>query len=132
MGRKPWPSTRLWKKWQSLLSVSPTSSSCPLENFYTSKMSLRFPDTDFLKPLFHGLNKWLTEWHKEREFPDGPVVRTWWFHCCGPGGSIPDQGTKIPQGVHCGKKKKRNISRKKTSLVNLGHYFMFILPLYIK
>ena len=45
------------------------------------------------------------------------------------GGSIPDQGTKIPQGVHRGQKKK---SRKKTSLVNLGHYLMFILPLYIK
>ena len=48
------------------------------------------------------------------------------------GGSIPDQGTKIPQGVHRGQKKRKNISRKKTSLVNLGHYLTFILPLYIK
>jgi len=32
----------------------------------------------------------------------------------------------------CTAAKKKNISRKKTSLVNLGHYFMFILPLYIK
>ena len=30
------------------------------------------------------------------KFPDGPVVRTWHFHCQGPG-SIPGQGTKIPQ-----------------------------------
>ena len=29
-------------------------------------------------------------------------------------------------------KKKKKFSKKKTSLVNLGHYFMFILPLYIK
>ena len=29
-----------------------------------------------------------------REFPEGPVVRTWCFHCRGPG-SIPGQGTKI-------------------------------------
>ena len=36
-----------------------------------------------------------------REFPGGPVVRTWHFHCCGPG-SMLGQGTKIPW---CGKKK---------------------------
>ena len=29
------------------------------------------------------------------EFPGDPVVRTWCFHCCGPG-SIPGPGTKIP------------------------------------
>ena len=33
---------------------------------------------------------------KEREFPDGPVFRIWHFQCWGPG-SIPGQGTKIPQ-----------------------------------
>ena len=32
-----------------------------------------------------------------REFPGGPVVRTWCFHCQGLG-SIPGWGTKIPQG----------------------------------
>ena len=36
-----------------------------------------------------------------REFPGGPVVRTWHFHCCGPGSTL-GQGTKIPW---CGKKK---------------------------
>ena len=30
------------------------------------------------------------------EFPGGPMVRTWRFHCCGTG-SIPGRGTKIPQ-----------------------------------
>ena len=33
---------------------------------------------------------------KLREFPCGPVVRTWCFHCCGLG-SIPCQGTNILQ-----------------------------------
>ena len=31
---------------------------------------------------------------KPQEFPGGPVVRIWCFHCRGPG-SIPGQGTKI-------------------------------------
>ena len=51
--------------------------------------------------------------------------------------SIPNQGTKIPQGVLRGQKIIIIIiiiltSRKKTSLVNLGHYLLFSLPLYIK
>ena len=29
------------------------------------------------------------------EFPGGPVIRTWHFHCWGPG-SVPGQGTNIP------------------------------------
>ena len=33
-----------------------------------------------------------------REFPGGPVVTTARFHCQGPG-SIPGQGTKIPQAT---------------------------------
>ena len=33
-----------------------------------------------------------------REFSGGSVVRTWCFHCRGPG-SIPGQGTKIPQAA---------------------------------
>ena len=41
-----------------------------------------------------------------REFPGGPVVRTWHFHCCGLG-SIPGQGTKILQAVQCCQKKER-------------------------
>ena len=32
------------------------------------------------------------------ELPEGPVVRTWCFHCRGPGSS-PGQGTKISQAV---------------------------------
>ena len=41
-----------------------------------------------------------------REFPGGPVVRTRSFHCWGPG-SIPGQGTKIPQAAQCGQEKKK-------------------------
>ena len=40
------------------------------------------------------------------EFLGSPVVRTWHFHCQGLG-SIPGQGTKIPQAMsQCQKKKK--------------------------
>ena len=41
-----------------------------------------------------------------REFPGSPVVRSWCFHCRGPG-SIPGWGTKIPQN----KTKKRERDR---------------------
>ena len=40
-----------------------------------------------------------------REFPGGPVAGTPRFHCCGLG-SIPGQGTKIPQATWRGQKKK--------------------------
>ena len=46
-----------------------------------------------------------------REFPDGPVVRTWQFHCWGPG-SILGQGIRIMQATQHGQKKK------KKSLIN--------------
>ena len=39
-----------------------------------------------------------------REFPGGPVVRTLRFHCPG---LMPGQGTKIPQAVQHGQKKKK-------------------------
>ena len=39
----------------------------------------------------------LKEWYTG-EFPGRPVVRTWCFHCRGPG-STPDGGTKIPQAM---------------------------------
>ena len=40
------------------------------------------------------------------EIPWWSVVRTWCFHCPGPG-SIPGQETKIPQAEwHCQKKKR--------------------------
>ena len=35
-----------------------------------------------------------------REFPDGPVVRTWCSHFGGLG-SVPGLETKIPQVAHC-------------------------------
>ena len=38
-----------------------------------------------------------------REFPSGSVVRTQRFHCQGLG-SIPGQGTKIPQAEWCDQK----------------------------
>ena len=46
-----------------------------------------------------------------REFPGGPVVRTQFFHCQGPG-SIPGQGTKISQATghsQKGGEKKREL-----------------------
>ena len=42
---------------------------------------------------------------KSWEFLAGPVVRTWRFHCYGPG-LIPGQETKIPQAPHAAKKRK--------------------------
>ena len=39
-----------------------------------------------------------------REFPCGPAVRTWHFHCRGPG-SVSGWGTKIPQARWYSKKK---------------------------
>ena len=41
----------------------------------------------------------------DKEFPGGPVVRIWHFHCWGPG-SIPGQGTKISQATRHGQKNK--------------------------
>ena len=54
-----------------------------------------------------------TNVYKEKHlwgFSGGPVVRTWDFHAMGPG-SVPDQGTRIPQ--HGGKKKKRLRNKRK-------------------
>ena len=45
-----------------------------------------------------------THW---REFPGGPVLRTRRFHCCSLG-SIPGQGTKIPQAVWSKNNKQTN------------------------
>ena len=42
------------------------------------------------------------------DFPGGPVVRTWCFHCQGPG-LIPGQGTKIPLASKVKKKKSERI-----------------------
>ena len=43
---------------------------------------------------------------RPREFPGGPVLRTWCFHCWGLG-SILGWGTKIPQASQCSQKKKK-------------------------
>ena len=45
---------------------------------------------------------------KYRKFPGNPVVKTWHFHYHGQG-SIPGQGTKIPQATQSGQKKKYTI-----------------------
>ena len=48
---------------------------------------------------------WRVQGKDHCEFLGGPVVRTWRFHCCGPG-SIPGQGTKIPKPRSTTKKKR--------------------------
>ena len=50
------------------------------------------------------------------EFPDGLLLRTWCFHCCGPGSnSIPDVGTGILyQAAACSKINKQNKNQNKT------------------
>ena len=46
------------------------------------------------------------------EFPGGRVVRIPGFHCLG-SGSVPGQGTEIPQAVQHSKKKKERKREKK-------------------
>ena len=43
---------------------------------------------------------------KTRKFPGSPVVRTGHVHCCS-SGSLPGQGTKIPQAMQYGQKKQK-------------------------
>ena len=45
------------------------------------------------------------------EFSGGPVVKTWAFTAVDPG-AIPGQGTKIPQAVWCGQKRKKEKNNK--------------------
>ena len=45
-----------------------------------------------------------------REFPGSPVVRTWCFHCQGPG-SIPGRGTKTHKVPKKEKKRKKSHSK---------------------
>ena len=56
-----------------------------------------------------------------REFPGGPVVRTWRFHGQGPG-SVASRGTKITQAAWRGqkKKKKRRVKKDKIKLICLN------------
>ena len=52
------------------------------------------------------------------KFPDGPVVRTWHFHCQGLG-SIPSGGTKILQAIIWGLKKKELSLNPTTLLIEI-------------
>ena len=50
---------------------------------------------------------------RNRKFPGWTVVRTLQFHCQGPRGLMPIQGTKIPQSAsQCFQKKKKKIRTK--------------------
>ena len=49
-----------------------------------------------------------------REFPGGPVVRTWRFHSCDPG-STPGPGTKIPQATCKPRGTAKKTKNKKTN-----------------
>ena len=65
-----------------------------------------------------------------QEFPGGPVVSMWYFHCCDPG-SILGLGTRILLAVQYSqkKKKKRKVSHKnpdswlKTELASTEPHF---------
>ena len=74
-----------------------------------------------------------------REFPGGPVVRTWNFHCRGLG-SIPAWGTKIPQAMGYGLNKEINKKTKgDANIYNQGLWpgfkkavSIYILPACVK
>jgi len=53
-----------------------------------------------------------------REFPGCPAIRTQQFHCRAPG-SIPGQGTKIPQATQHGQKIKTLDTTYKTNIRRL-------------
>ena len=62
-------------------------------------------------PEFNKQDKLYKNCHKLdkfREFPGGPVVKTWCFHCQGLG-SIPGQGTKTLQAMQYGHKKREKL-----------------------
>ena len=55
-----------------------------------------------------------------REFPGGPVDRTWHFHCCGLG-SIPGQELRYLKVHSMAKKKKKKIKETGAyTLLDLG------------
>ena len=54
---------------------------------------------DIMETLEHQKKEKEKRKKKKREFPGGLVVRILGFHCHGPG-SIPGQGTEIPQAGH--------------------------------
>lgn len=53
-----------------------------------------------------------------REFPDGPKVRSWHFHCWGPGLN-PGWGTKIPQATWRSHKNKKKFTVKQERSANI-------------
>ena len=57
---------------------------------------------------------------EEREFPDGPVVRTWRFHCHDLS-STPGRGTEILQATCCG----QNFFKKLRRRIRLGFVMAF-------
>ena len=60
---------------------------------------------------------------RQWEFPGGPVVRTRRFHCSGLG-SIPGQGTKIPQAMWLGQKSKQTIRQKSKPSIEKSQNFI--------
>ena len=51
--------------------------------------------------------KSIKEKNSEEEFPGGPVVRTWCFHCQAPG-PIPRRGTKTLQATWHSQRRKKS------------------------
>ena len=70
---------------------------------------MSIPISQFIPPSLLFLSK------TSQDFPGGPVVKTPCFQCRGMG-SIPGQGTKIPQAVWPKKKKKRKEKEKKKKM----------------
>ena len=76
----------------------PENSECSHSHFYTGNTYDLYPRRALSLP-YHLVLRMIYTW----EFPGAPVVRTWRFHCCGPG-SIPGWGTNIPQAAQSGQK----------------------------
>ena len=62
---------------------------------------------------------------ESREFPGGPAVRTRRFHCHGQG-SIPGQGTKVPQAAQHGQKRWNPIFHLLLSLLLIIASLVFV------
>ena len=68
------------------------------------------------------------------EFPRGPAVRTWRFHCRAPG-SIHGLGTKIPRASHHNQKQNKNKNKSHVTLhaiTWLAHVFYLGLHLFLE
>ena len=60
----------------------------------------------FIRIFKDTLNKIFKKEVKQKDIPGGLVVKTQHFHCWGPG-SIPGRGTKVPEALLHGQKKRR-------------------------